>query len=39
MQGYKVTELNRFVDRYGAYLSHMNQHTEDSAVKSVDNKS
>ena len=34
--GHKVMALNRLVDRYGAYLTHILELTEDSRVKASD---
>ena len=34
--GHKVTALNRLVDRYGAYLAHILELTEDPRVKASD---
>ena len=33
---HKVAALNRFVDRYGAYFSHLIALTKDSSVKPAD---
>ena len=33
---YKVAALNRFVDKYDAYVSHLIALTEDSSVKPAD---
>ena len=33
---HKVAAINRFIDRYGAYINHLITLTEDSSVKPAD---
>ncbi len=33
---YKRKALQRFVDRYGVYLKHLEKFTEDQSIKSID---
>ena len=33
---HKVSAINRLIERYGAYLSHLTSLTEDPTVKAVD---